>query len=339
MLNPPDGLSPDLLAAALSAGWGLSVASTQYRALGFGSHHWEVVDGAGVTWFVTADELAIKRKSLAEPLDAVFARLSAALATAADLADLGTAFVVAPVAANSGEPVVRLADRFTVALYPFQDGQSFGWGPFSSEEHRLAVLDLVVAMHTAPSRARARAVIDDLGIDHRDELDVVLAAVGGAGDHAVAAGLADVGPYGRQTADLIAAHAGPVRRLLARYDELAARVRSADEPMVLTHGEPHAGNTMLTADGWKLIDWDTAAVAPPERDLWSLDPGDGSILARYQRATGITPRSAALELFRLRWDLADIAITVSQFRAPHAGDANDDESFGLLRALLARISR
>jgi hypothetical protein len=339
VLTPPDGLRPDLLVAALSASWGLSVVSADYRALGFGSHHWEVIDGAGLTWFVTVDELAIKRKSLAEPLDAVFDRLSAALATAVDLAELGMAFVVAPVATNSGEPLVRLADRFTVAVYPFQDGQSFTWGAFSSEEHRLAVLDLLVAMHTAPPRARARAVIHSLGVDHRDELDLVLDAVDRAGDHAVAAGLADSGPYGRKTADLVAAHAGPVRRLLARCDELAAQIRSAGEPMVLTHGEPHPGNTMLTAQGWKLIDWDTAATAPPERDLWSLDPGDGSVLASYQRATGLTPRPAALELFRLRWDLADIAVTVSQFRAPHTGDANDDESFSLLGKLLARISR
>jgi hypothetical protein len=44
-------------------------------------------------------------------------------------------------------------------------------------------------------------------------------------------------------------------------------------------------------------------------------------------------------LFRLRWDLADIAITVSRFRAPDNGDANDEASFDVLRALLARISR
>ena len=31
--------------------------------------------------------------------------------------------------------------------------------------------------------------------------------------------------------------------------------------MVLTHGEPHPGNTMRTVDGWRLIDWDTALVA------------------------------------------------------------------------------
>ncbi len=64
---------------------------------------------------------------------------------------------------------------------------------------------------------------------------------------------------------------------------------------------------MLTAAGWMLIDWDTALVAPPERDLWSLDPGDGSILSAYADATGVRPRASMIELYRIRWDLADIA--------------------------------
>jgi spectinomycin phosphotransferase/16S rRNA (guanine(1405)-N(7))-methyltransferase len=329
MLNPPDGLRPDMLAEALCAGWGLDITSAEYLPLGFGSHHWAVAEVSGGRWFVTADELAIKRRSQAESLDTAFGRLSASLATATDLSSLGMAFVVAPVATMAGEPLVRLASRYTVALYPFLDGQRFEWGDFETEEHRQVVLSFVVAMHTAPEAARRQAVTDDLGIAHRDELDAVLDAAADA----------DSGPYGHKTVELITAHEVPIRRLLARYDALVTQVRSGSTPTVLTHGEPHRANTMRTSAGWKLIDWDTVAVAPPERDLCNLDPGDGSVFASYQQATGITPRPTALELFRLRWDLADIAITVSQFLAPHSGDANDGESFELLGALLAKISR
>ena len=66
-------------------------------------------------------------------------------------------------------------------------------------------------------------------------------------------------------------------------------------------------------------------MAPPERDLWSLDPGDGSVLAAYAAATGVTPRPGLLELYRVRWDLADVAIDVSRFRRPHEGTAEDDQ--------------
>ena len=88
----------------------------------------------------------------------------------------------------------------------------------------------------------------------------------------------------------------PIRRLLARYDGWPQPPALRPARGVLTHGEPHPGNTMLTAAGWLLIDWDTALVAPPERDLWSLDPGDGSILSAYADATGVRPLPRCIEL-------------------------------------------
>ena len=39
---------------------------------------------------------------------------------------------------------------------------------------------------------------------------------------------------------------------------------------VVTHGEPHPVNVMQTDAGRVLIDWDTVAIAPPERDLWMV---------------------------------------------------------------------
>ena len=118
---------------------------------------------------------------------------------------------------------------------------------------------------------------------------------------------------------------------------------AAAAPRVLTHGEPHAGNTMLTIDGWKLIDWDTAALAPPERDLWNLDPGDGSILTAYTEATGYAPRRAALELYKLRWDLNDISLCTADLRREHVEDANTTMSWevvqGIVRGLSASVER
>jgi len=84
---------------------------------------------------------------------------------------------------------------------------------------------------------------------------------------------------------------------------------------------------MLSSEGWRLIDWDTALVAPPERDLWSLDQGDGAVLAAYAARTGVRPDPVALELYRIRWDLADIAANASRFRRPHVGSEDDDKTW------------
>jgi spectinomycin phosphotransferase/16S rRNA (guanine(1405)-N(7))-methyltransferase len=225
--------------------------------------------------------------------------------------------------------LARVSSQFAVAVYPFVDGQSFEWAEFSSPAHRMAVLDLVAATHTAPPAARRRALADDFRVPHRDQLE---AACGPGGDAPAR------GPYARPAARLIQQHAAPIRRLLARYDRLVAAGRAGASPAVLTHGEPHPGNTMLTDGGWVLIDWDTALAAPPERDLWSLDPGDGSILDAYAALTGVVPQSSMLDLYRVRWDIADIAVDVSRFRRAHTGGAEDDKSFGFLTSLVERAS-
>jgi spectinomycin phosphotransferase/16S rRNA (guanine(1405)-N(7))-methyltransferase len=328
VLTPPHDLSTDVLVSALARRWEVAAASMAYRAVGFGSHHWEVIDAAGTRWFATVDELENKQHSLGEPLNAAFGRLRASLAAARDVRDCGRTFVVAPVPTLDGEPLARLNDRFGLAVYPFVDGQTFEWGAFSTPAHRHGVLGLIIALHTAPRAASRHAVADDFTVPHRDELEAAFYS---------AADVADRGPYARRAALLLAENAAPIRRLLARYDELVGQSRSRPSGTVLTHGEPHPGNTMLTADGWLLIDWDTALVAPPERDLWSLDPGDGSVLGAYADATGVTPLPAMLELYRIRWDLADIAIDVSRFRRDHSGSLDDDKSWEGLHSLIGRV--
>ena len=99
----------------------------RYRAVGWGSHHWEVCAADGARSFVTADELENKRLSQAETLAGGFRRLHAVMSAASDLRDGGAAFVVAAEPARDGEPVVRVGGQFGVAVYPFVEGQSFGW--------------------------------------------------------------------------------------------------------------------------------------------------------------------------------------------------------------------
>jgi len=331
VLTPPEDLPANMLAATLAREWDVQVASSTYRALGFGSHHWSIDDSDGRRWFVTVDELETKRLTADESLAAAFYRLHSALSTAVSLYQSGHTFVVAPVLSSAGEPVVRIG-RFGVALYPFVDGRSFEWGDFATPEHRRAVLHLVVAVHTAPESARRLAIADDFTIPSRDEVEAAL-----DGTSNPMRDSANCGPHWHDTATLIADNATALRAELARYDELIAEGRGYPSRLVLTHGEPHRANTMLTADGWKLIDWDTALVAPPERDLWRLDPGDGSIVSAYAKATGVAPLPSMMELFRIRWDLADIAIAVSRFSRRHGRSADDEKSWEILRSLVTQI--
>jgi Phosphotransferase enzyme family len=331
VLTPPEDLPADLLTTTLARHWGVRAASETYRPLGFGSHHWSITDSNAQRWFVTVDELETKRHTADESLDSAFDRLHASLSTAAELRRSGLAFVVAPIPSATGEPVVR-AGLFGIALYPFIDGQSYEWGDFPTPEHRHAVLDLVVAVHTAPESARRHALADDFAIPSRDAVEAALDRKSNP-----MTDIASCGPHAQDTATLIADNASALRAELARYDELTAEGHGYPSRFVLTHGEPHPGNTMLTANGYQLIDWDTALMAPPERDLWRLDPGDGSILSAYTEATGIASLPSMMELFRIRWDLADIAVAVSRFHRPHGRGADDEKSWEILQSLVTQI--
>lgn len=90
-----------------------------------------------------------------------------------------------------------------------------------------------------------------------------------------------------------------------------------------------------------VIGWDTTLVAPLERDLWMIAAAAGPdlpVLDRYAAATGVRPRPALLELYRVRWDLADLAVAISRFRGPLLGSADNDKAWRLLHSLVTRLA-
>jgi spectinomycin phosphotransferase/16S rRNA (guanine(1405)-N(7))-methyltransferase len=50
------------------------------------------------------------------------------------------------------------------------------------------------------------------------------------------------------------------------------------------------------------------------------------------------PLPAMLELFRIRWDIGDIAVDVSRFRRPHQGSLDDEKSWAVLQSVVGHIA-
>jgi spectinomycin phosphotransferase/16S rRNA (guanine(1405)-N(7))-methyltransferase len=324
MLTRPGDLSDAELLSSLAEGWDLNVASLEYRAVGFGSHHWCATDTGGHRWFLTVDDLDAKRISAEEPLETAFERLQGALATARALRDAGAAFVVSPIPARDGPVVRRISTRYALALYPHIDGRS-GPGGYESVADRLAVLDLIVRVHTSPDTLTRNTPVDDFAVARRDELMRALDDLARPWHE---------GPYAEPTRRLLSGHAAEITSRLDRYDQLAAEARDQRHRVVLTHGEPHSGNVMVTATGRMLIDWDTTMIAPPERDLWTLESSDGTVAETYTKVTGTPVLSSMLDLYRLRWDLTEVALYTRLFRRPHIDDANARESWEDLSSYL-----
>jgi len=321
MLARPGQLSDAALAQALSAGWDITPAVMEYRAVGYGSHHWEVTAGRDHRWFVTVDDLAARLRSSADSLDVAYGRLRSALRTARAIYEAGALFVVAPVRTADGDVVRRIGETYAIAVYPYLDGCSRQFGDTWSAGDGGVALTLIAAVHAAPAQACRSALTDDFGVPGGDALIHALDDLAIRWDN---------GPYGEPARQLLAAHAVELRRLLERRDQLAAQARRRPDRMVPTHGEPHPGNFLQVGSRWMLVDWDTVLIAPPERDLWLLDSGDGSIADDDRQATGRVVVPSMLDLYRLTWELSDLASCAARFRQGHADTAEDRKDWEIL---------
>lgn len=329
VFSQPDDLAEGSIGEVLRAGWGFTATSVEYQAVGFGSHHWLATDARGARLFVTVDDLSAKQRTLSDTTDTAFGRLARAFSAAMSLrADAGLAFVVAPVPAAGGQVLCRLQDRYSVVVHPFVAGSHAGDdGEFRTEEDRRTVLGLLTEIHGAPSAA---PYADDFVVPHLDELKMMMGQT---------AQRWDSGPYAQRAQGLLSARASELEVLFAAYDGLRLRVAARPERMVITHGEPHAGNVITTPGGLVMVDWDTALLAPPERDLWDLARHDESLLGTYAAATGVNIDQDALSLYRLWYDLAEIAGYLSYFRKPHLHTADTVESWKNLRHFLQPAER
>ncbi len=318
-----------MLSDALSDGWGFRPASLSYQAVGFGSHHWLAVDSGGVELFATVDDLSEKLRDDDDTASAVFGRLDQAFESALSLRrDAGLDFVVAPLPAVGGRVLRRLTGRYSLVVHPYLAASPSGPdGEFESSADRHAVLAMLVRLHSAKATPPPA---DDFAIPGRAAL---LAAMRSTGEPWQA------GPYGTRSRDLLARHAADLGALLAAFDEMAGRVRARGDRMVITHGGPDAGNVLRTPAGSVLVDWESALLAPPERDLWALAESDPGVLDAYSAATGTAIDTDALALHRMWYDLTEISLYVRWFRSGHDDTADAAEGWQNLQYFLRPAQR
>lgn len=318
--RPPDP-SDSALREALAQAWGFTADTLAYAPVGYGSHHWLAADGSGARRFVTVDAL--------RPDASGFDRLRAALRTAHRLQRAGLTFVVAPLPSDEG-PLLHVVDgRFAVSVFPHLDARPWPDDRDASDDDRAAVVDLLARLHAATDTASATAKTDDLRIDARTHLETALACLDDDWDG---------GPFAEPARDLLRDGAGAVLALLHRYDDLAAPLLDRGDAWVVTHGEPKSDNLLATDDGPALVDWDTALIAPRARDLWWF-ADHPAVLQHYTDVTGARVPAGDLALFRLRWDLTDLALCARDLRGPHVRNADTEIAFAALRDIVARALR
>ena len=320
---PPEEFETGALIGFVADGWGFDVDSADYAAVGGGSYHWVVRDRKGTRAFVTVDELE-RKPWLKDKRESLFDGLRRAFDTAAALRDGGLGFVVAPILTNSGETLRRIGQRHTIALFPFVDGQTGQFGRYDTAE-RAAVVKMLAELHQATPVVASVAGSTGLELPGRRQIEAALQEL-----NQTWLG----GPFSEPAREALAGQASDVAELMALADRLAADVARRGGEWVVTHGEPHAGNVMWTSESYVLVDWDTVALAPPERDLWMV-VDDAGAEASYADATGHEVDQAAVDFFRLTWDLKDLATCIDVMRAPHRRSEDTLREFEGLKTCVA----
>ena len=309
----PEGLEGSSVIDALRHGWDFDVDVAAYAAVGAGSYHWEVTDKTGRRGFVTVDDLD-QKAWLGDTRAAAFDGLRRAFDTSVALRDGGLQFVVAPVPTRQGESLRRLDSRYAIALFPFVEGEAGQFGHYDEDDDaRRAVVAMLAELHQSPVSGAPAARSVGLTIPGRQHLKAALLELEETWTG---------GPLSEPARDAVKDSASELAELLTLADRLSAEAEKRGGGWVVTHGEPHAANVMRTSEGRLLVDWDTVALAPPERDLWMLVAGGKDAVELYVRATGTQVNEAALDFFRLTWDLKDLAEYLNVLRSPH--QENDD---------------
>lgn len=292
MRSRPSFINDEAIAGAVAAHWLPEIVEIDYLPWGFGAHHWRVA-GGGKTRFVTLDRLEPRHTA---------ASLEAAYAGAAALAAGGLDMVCAPLPARSGRFTIDVGPG-VLSVTPWLDGRSPTEAEARVPQHVREVIAGLAGLHRAAPPDGLPCWTPRVGPEFADEL------------RARTAQPWTFGPLAEKARGALASRHDAIKRWTSRYLELASIAHSLRDFWVPTHGEPHNDNQVMVACGLKLVDWESLALAPRERDYADLlDTGEADDLA---------PDPAMVELFMLDWRLSEIAEYTRWFTAPHTGTDDD----------------
>jgi spectinomycin phosphotransferase len=280
--------------ARIRTHWSDEIDAVEHLPVGFGAHHWVASARGRPTYFVTLDSYAGKHDA---------ASLETAYAVASGLM-FPLDFVVAPVPA-ADSTLTRPFAGGALSVTPWIAGDT-------PERLDLEVTsDMLRRLHAVPPPGALASWRPITPPSLPDELADLCRTQW------------DEGPFGERARGAVRARLDAIGQWSADYHALAELAGGRE--WVITHGEPHEGNQLVTVGKTRLVDWETVLLAPAERD-WR------TVVERGLAPDGLDP--AMLHLFDLEWRLDEISQYAAWFSAPHSGSQSDRVAMaGLLHEL------
>lgn len=255
----------------------------------------------------------------------------AGLAVPQLLAARGIPHLIAPIPTLTG---ARFDEgKLAFILFPFVEGESGGEAGMSAVQW--AELGTTMrAIHDLPP--------DEFRLMLRNE-DFVPAKIGMLREveERIHSAGHDDDPARLELAGFFRSHRDQIERLVRRTEALAPLARDRARPTVICHADIHAWNVLVTPErDIVIVDWDSAMLAPRERDLMFVDGVAGGHeadpAAFYHGYGDVEVDPVVMAYYRIEWavqDLAEFAARV--FLDPDADEDTKAESVETIVTMFA----
>jgi spectinomycin phosphotransferase len=233
----------------------------------------------------------------------------------------GALGIIAPLATRTGGLWADF-DIYKLILYPFVAGKD-GYEVALSEAQWVQFGSAMQAIHAArvPPDLAARIPGETFSSRWRDVVKALQAEVE---QHSFEEPVAD------RLAAFMRSQKGEISRLVERAGRLAQWLQANPPPKVLCHADIHPGNLLIAADGaLYIVDWDTLAFAPRERDLMFAGEEGSREAELFARGYGpLQIDRVALAYYHAARILEDLAVVGEQLFRSTAGGDDREQAYG-----------
>lgn len=193
-----------------------------------------------------------------------------------------------PIETNSGK-LKSTFQNMPIALYPFIDRDNF-YVNGCRDETLIKVARLIAKIHRSKDKISITVPKEDFTIDFEKDLIDGLDAL---------EGFRKEGAYRQKLSELLLPIKGKLLKQLQELRRFRKLVQKTKKEFVLCHTDITPFNLMLDSKGVVyLIDWDDAALAPPEQDfIFFLGDHFKLFLEHYQAVSGKVKLHPALFAF------------------------------------------
>lgn len=283
-------LNTDTIKHCLAVDYGFDVGALHWLGTGYDmdAFGYEAVEPKGCSWFVRFSRGPVNPGSVNVPLL---------------LASSGVSNILAPVPTRAGD-LWSNVDEGTVVVFPFIRGNDGTTG--LTDEQWLVFGQTLAAVHNGGFEHTLSAGLptDSFSSDSIQPVLNVLNRIDEGACERRADGIAE----------FLHAKRALLRAIVHRMHELGDQLKAKPFERVLCHGDIHAANILVSDAGeLYLTDWDTARIAPRERDLIfiigsriarKVEPREESIFLKGYGS--VYPDPEALSYYRYERILEDV---------------------------------